>query len=166
MTTINFIYLGGLTGHFSSPPLTPSPRTRQPQTHPQKSNFLSVKLPCVCSPYCWSCSEWRRPCKPSGKFPLTTTRLDANGTNSLTWLVGFVFIRRPTRRSRASRWPPHVIYQFGRNVFLAERRAIAINAVQPSHAIAEIHKPRRKDGGVYSMTKWWCPAASGTARTM
>jgi len=23
-------------------PLTPSPRTRQPQTHPQKSNFLSV----------------------------------------------------------------------------------------------------------------------------
>ena len=42
MTTINFIYLGGLTGHFSSPPLTPSPRTRQPQTHPQKSNFLSV----------------------------------------------------------------------------------------------------------------------------
>jgi hypothetical protein len=44
MTTINFIYLGGLTGHFSSPPLTPSPRTRQPQTHPQKSNFLSVRL--------------------------------------------------------------------------------------------------------------------------
>jgi len=44
MTTINFIYLGGLTGHFSSPPLTPSPRTRQPQTHPQKSNFLSVQF--------------------------------------------------------------------------------------------------------------------------